>query len=216
MLFHPTSHLPRNSHSFTDWHFSLSGVVFHYVLKLYRSVYSSWMYIFSVSCFCSCYHLDFPLCRTFDFSHVIVKSCQIYFSENPHSKPAPITQTHTTVPLPCICIFCKRWMCEKQRLYGGRERRMRVLCEFSAAGFSVSSRLIIQEGVVGFVMVIYLSVGFTLLIVGSRVKCHKRTIMGNVFMWCCCHFVFTLFYNVNILAFFFCCMGMYWKAYNEK
>lgn len=37
---------------------------------------------------------------------------------------------------------------------------MRVLCEFSAVGFSVSSRLIIQEGVVGFVMVIYLSVGF--------------------------------------------------------
>ncbi len=52
-----------------------------------------------------------------------------------------------------------------------------MLCEFSAAGFSVSSRLIIQEGVVGFVMVIYLSVGFTLLIVGSRVKCHQRTIM---------------------------------------
>ncbi len=133
MLFHPTSHLPRNSHSFTDWHFSLSGVVFHYVSKLYRSVYSSWMYIFSVSCFCSCYHLDFPLCRTFDFSHVIVKSCQIYFRENPHSKPAPITQTHTPVPLPCVCIFCKRWMCEKQRLYGGREMRMRMLCEFSAA-----------------------------------------------------------------------------------
>ncbi len=108
--------------------------------KAARSVYSSWMYIFQLSyvlVFCSCDHLDFPVCRTFDFSMSLLKVVKYILVRIPIVNLL-INSKHTTVPLPCVC---KRWMWEKQRLYGGRERRMRVLCEFSAAaGFSVSSR----------------------------------------------------------------------------